>query len=440
MIMSSTVLLVEDDAAVREALAQTLDLADFTVISASSFVMAKDHINTEFSGVILSDVRMPGRDGFHLLDYASKQDPELPVVLLTGEGDVPMAVRSIENGAFAFLEKPCDPDQLVGVLTKALHQRAGVISARSEAAKQANGDPAARLIFGTSDHADALRASVRRAASIKSEALVTGPQGSGVSKVAEVIHLCSPRAQSPFEKRAAAGMDRAHLADVLLRAAGGTLFLDEIGQLPVDTQLALVEALDNDAIDVRIIAGNTRTLGEEIHPDLFYRISVTTTRIPALAERPEDIPVMFRLYVSQAAEQSGVSPPEVSPELVAQLMSHRWPGNARALMQAAMRLVLGGENTDAAAGGQGDVLSSGTAPYGSIHTGIMPVGETQGVATQDKLGLADRMARVEKSMLIEALQHCGGHASDTARLLKLARKTFYDKLARHNLKPEDFRS
>ena len=128
--MTNRVLLVDDDAAVREALGQTLELADLEPLTAGSFVEAKDHIGPGFDGVILSDIRMPGRDGFHLLDYAREADPDLPVILLTGEGDIPMAVRAMAAGAFDFLEKPCAPGDLVAVIERALRTRALVLENR----------------------------------------------------------------------------------------------------------------------------------------------------------------------------------------------------------------------------------------------------------------------------------------------------------------------
>jgi len=145
------VLLVDDDAAVREALAQTIDLAGMQPIPAASFVAAKDHIRRDFPGVILSDLRMPGRDGFHLLTYAHEVDNDLPVVLLTGEGDIPLAVAAMEQGAFDFLEKPCAPSELVTVLTRAIAAREAVLASRAETAQTEAGDPASRLLFGQSD-------------------------------------------------------------------------------------------------------------------------------------------------------------------------------------------------------------------------------------------------------------------------------------------------
>lgn len=402
------VLLVDDDVAVREALAQTLELADLQPIPAGSFVAAKDQISRDFPGVILSDIRMPGRDGFHLLAYAHEVDEGLPVVLLTGEGDIPMAVRAMGEGAFAFLEKPCDPTDLVAVLSRALAARAQVLETRAEAAKAEQGDPAARLIFGVSDLAEGLRARVRRMAKAGTDVLVVGAPGSGISKVAEVIHLCSARARAPFEKRAAQGMSRANLAAALDAAGDGTLFLDEVAQTPADTQIALAGVLDDTAGHrARLIAGSSRGLEEvDLNPDLRYRLDVGQVRIPSLAERPDDIPVLFRHYVAQAAEQAGLARPDITPEHLAALMAQDWPGNARSLMSAAMRFVLG-----------------------------MP--EEIGAAAD--LGLVEQMARVERALLIAALARQNGHASEAARQLKLPRKTFYDKLARYGIRPEDYR-
>ncbi|MBV1927816.1 MAG: response regulator, partial [Rhodobacteraceae bacterium] len=146
--MNVPVLLVDDDVAIRDSLAQTLDLAGFTAITRGSFVAAKDHITPQFPGVILSDIRMPGRDGFHLLAYARDVDDALPVVLLTGEGDIPMAVSAMEQGAFDFLEKPCAPGDLVAVLNRAVAVRIAALEARADLARREASDPAARLIFG----------------------------------------------------------------------------------------------------------------------------------------------------------------------------------------------------------------------------------------------------------------------------------------------------
>ena len=404
--MNNAVLLVDDDAAVREALAQTLELADFQPLTAGSFVAAKDHITRDFPGVILSDIRMPGRDGFHLLTYAREVDEDLPVVLLTGEGDIPMAVSAMEQGAFDFLEKPCAPQDMVAVIAKAMAARRTTLEARRERAQAEAGDPAARLIFGVSDLAQGLRTRVRQVAETETEVLVYGPPGSGISKVAEVIHLCSSRAQGPFEKRAADGLDRVALAAALEASHGGTLFLDEVTRLSADTQIALVETLDS-GCSARLMAGSTSEPSETtLSTDLYYRFDIGKVRVPSLAERPDDIPVLFRRYVSQASEQAGIRPPDISADHLSALVAQDWPGNARSLMSAAMRFVLG-----------------------------MP----EEVAEATDLGLVEQLARVERALLASALGRQNGRATEAARQLKLPRKTFYDKLAKYGLRPEDFR-
>ncbi len=409
--MNGTVLLVDDDAAVREALAQTLELAEITAIPAGSFVAAKDRITATFDGVILSDMRMPGRDGFHLLEYARTQDPDLPVILLTGEGDIPMAVEAMRQGAFGFLEKPCAPSDLLAVLERALKTRALVLENRRLRHLVETGDPAARMMFGSSDLANALRRQVRLVAQATGDALVSGAPGTGISKVAEVIHLSSARSKAPFVKRAAAGLSNDALSEALSEAEGGSLFINEIAQAPPQTQLTLSEAVEGQSA-VRLIAGSTQDLAVEVsaggfNADLYYRLDVLSVRIPSLAERPEDIPVMFRRYVDQAAEQSGQIAPEVTPQLVGSLMARDWPGNARALMSVAMRFVMG--------------LSDDTAQDAT-------------------LGLAEQMAQVEQSLLEAALRRANGQASAAAEALKLPRKTFYDKLTRYGVKAEDYRS
>ena len=408
--MTTRVLVVDDDAAVRDALAQSLELADLEPVTAGSFIVAKDHITNDFDGVIVSDIRMPGRDGFHLLAHTRKVDEDLPVILLTGEGDIPMAVQAMREGAFGFLEKPCSPSDLLAVLERALKTRALVLENRRLRVLVESGDPAARMLFGVSPQANGLRDRVRLVAPLETEVLVTGAPGTGISKVAEVIHLSSLRSKAPFVKRAAADLAPKALAEALDVASGGSLFLDEITHLPAASQLALLEMLEAGS-PARLLAGSTRDLGAAVeagalNADLYYRIEVMPVRVPSLSDRPEDIPVLFRHYVAQAAEQAGLAVPEIGPEHTATLMAQDWPGNARSLMSAAMRFVLG-----------------------------MP----EEVAQAADLGLVEQMARVERSLLVAALGRHNGHVSAAAQGLRLPRKTFYDKLNRYGIRADDYR-
>lgn len=409
--MTERVLLVDDDRAVREALGQTLDLAGLSPVLASSFIEAKDHIEKDFDGIVVSDIRMPGRDGFHLLDHARKTDPDLPVILLTGEGDVPMAVRGMTGGAFDFLEKPCNPQDFLAVVQKALKTRALVLENRALKREMRRGDAAARMLVGTSVLSEQVREAARAAARTSAEVLISGPPGAGTAKMAEVIHLLSAAAMRPFQKLSAASVTPDTLATAFDRADGGSIFLDEVAALPSAAQFAALDLIDGHP-GTRVIAGTYRDLSGEaregrFNPDLFYKLDVIRVRIPALKERPEDIPVLFRHYVAIACEQSDLPVPEISPEFIAGLMAQDWPGNARALMNAAMRFAMGLHEDH----------EDGDAP-----------------------GLAGHMARVEKSLLIEALGRHAGNATEAAAALKLPRKTFYDKLARHGIRPEDYRA
>ena len=406
--MAHKVLLVDDDRAVREALGQTVELAGWQPILAGSYIEAKDHVSPDFAGVVISDIRMPGKDGFALLELVRSADPELPLILLTGEADVPMAVRAMAGGAFDFLEKPCAPRDLLAVLERAMATRRLVLENRALRRELKRGDAAARMLVGASGVAEALREAARTAARTASEVLITGAPGAGNSKVAEVIHLLSAAAPRAFVKLPAAGLSPGDLATGFTRAEGGTLYLDEVADLPRPAQFTLIELLETSP-SVRLVAGTYRDLAGEaragrFHPDLYWKLEVMTLRIPSLAERREDIPLLFRHYVQTACEQSNLPVPEIPPELLAGLMARDWPGNARALMSEAMRFAMG----------------------------LRPEAE----APQ---GLAERMAAVERSLLIEALERAGGNATAAAAALKLPRKTFYDKLARHALRPEAYR-
>ena len=315
------VLLVDDDPAIREALGQTLELEGLTPVLAGSFLAVKDHLTPTFDGVVVTDMRMPGRDGFHLLDYARKTDPDLPVILLTGEGDIPMAVKAIASGAYDFLEKPCGPSAFLAVVTRALKARGLVLENRRLAAVVAQGDAASRLLRGVSPQADELRSQSRRVAALGTDALITGDRGSGTAKVAEVVHLLSPAAARAFVKQSAGQLDVSSLAHVLDRAAGGTLYLDEITRLPEDVQYALLDRIEGGA-GARILAGTTVPIEPgDLLEDLFYHFDILRIHIPPLCGRKVDIPVLFRHYVEQACEQANLPMPDIGSEVIARLMA-----------------------------------------------------------------------------------------------------------------------
>jgi two-component system C4-dicarboxylate transport response regulator DctD len=203
------------------------------------------------------------------------------------------------------------------------------------------------------------------------------------------------------------------LDDVLAQCENGGVFFDAIEQMPRDTQLRLLDHMEMGGRMPRIIAGTNMNVADldqsqTMVPDLYYRLSALSIRIPSLAERPEDIPVMFRHYVAQAAEQSGKPVPEIGPDVIGSLMAREWPGNARSLMSVAMKFVLGISDF--------------------VQTDI-----------DETLGLAQQMAQVEKALIMDALRKSNGRVAEAIKILKLPRKTFYDKLNKHGIRAEMFR-
>lgn len=407
--MTGHVLIVDDDRDLRDALGQTLELAGFHPTLASAFIEAKDKISNDFDGIVVTDMMMPGRDGFHLLEYARAVDAELPVIVLTGQGSVPAAVKAIDRGAFAFLEKPCAPDDLVAHVDKAMQARKAVMQSRQLKRESEQGDAASRMMFGISPPAKAMRDQVRIVAKANVEVVISGEPGSGTSKIAEVIHLLSAAAREPFVKRSGGALTVEALDKAIVQTGHGTLYIDEVTQLPPASQYHLLGVLET-GCTARILVGSTSDLeaateSGAFHADLFYRLDLMRVRIPAIHERPEDIPVLFRHYVAQACEQANLDMPDITPEVTARLMSQEWPGNARGLMNAAMRFALG----------------------------------VQDVMPEESLGLVAQMAQIERGLIVDALKRCKGQATETAKLLQLPRKTFYDKLTKHGLRAEDFR-
>ncbi len=362
-------------------------------------------------GVIVTDIRMPGRDGFYLLDHAQALDPDLPVILLTGEGDVPMAVKGMGAGAFDFLEKPCAPQDLLAVVEKALKTRALVLENRRLQPPDRNrrcrgADAGRRLAAGGRIARSGAGGGEKRR------------RGAG-DRRARHRHRQGGRGDPPALGRGDAQLSqiprrladpRSARARPSIRPRAARCSSTRWRRCSPAAQFALLAALESQP-GARVIAGTYRDLAAEatagrFNPDLYWRLDLLRVRIPSLRERPEDIPLLFRHYVAIACEQAALPEPEITPEVVARLMAQDWPGNARSLMNAAMRFAMG--------------LSEAPAP-------------------QPGLGLAEQMAQVERSLLVAALQRAGGQASAAARELRLPRKTFYDKLARHGIRAEAYR-
>ncbi|HWD31976.1 MAG TPA: sigma-54 dependent transcriptional regulator [Pseudomonas sp.] len=440
--MFNSVMVVDDEASIRTAVEQWLSLSGFSV---QLFSRAEDCLNQlpeHFPGVILSDVRMPGMDGLALLEQLQTRDADLPVILLTGHGDVPMAVDAMRNGAYDFLEKPFSPESLLGSLRRALEKRQLVLENRR---LHEQADLKARLelnLLGMSQGMQQLRRQVLDLASLPVNVLIRGETGSGKEQVARCLHDFGPRAGKAFvalncaaipetlfeaelfghESGAFTGAQGKRIGK-LEYANGGTVFLDEIESMPLAQQAKLLRVLQEQklerlganqsiSVDLRIIAATKPDLLEEaragrFREDLAYRLNVAELRLAPLRERREDIPLLFAHFARLAAERVGRSAAQLSGAQLGHLLSHDWPGNVRELANAAERHALG-------------------------------LGEPSIAQVDSGQSLAAQQEAFEAQCLRAALSRHKGEIKAVMEELQLPRRTLNEKMQRHGLLREDF--
>ncbi|MGA3680066.1 sigma-54-dependent transcriptional regulator [Pseudomonas graminis] len=440
--MLNSVIVVDDEAPIRQAVEQWLTLSGFEVRLFSRAEDCLSQLPEHFPGVILSDVRMPGMDGLQLLAELQRRDRDLPVILLTGHGDVPMAVDAMRDGAYDFLEKPFTPETLLGSLRRALEKRALVLENRALHVQADNRSRLDATLLGMSPTMQTLRRQVLDLSPLPVNVLIRGETGSGKEMVARCLHDFGPRADKPFvavncaaipeqlfeaelfghESGAFTGAQGKRIGK-LEYAHGGTVFLDEIESMPLAQQVKLLRVIQERRIerlgsnqsidiDVRIIAATKPDLLDEaragrFREDLAYRLNIAELRLPPLRERREDIPMLFSHFSRNAAERLGRSASVVSGEQLSHLLSHDWPGNVRELANAAERQVLG---------------LDGPAAEG------IPVGQSL-VAQQEAF---------EAHCIRSALRRHRGDIKAVMHELQLPRRTLNEKMQRHGLVREDF--
>ncbi|MFG1242218.1 sigma-54 dependent transcriptional regulator [Xanthobacter sp. DSM 14520] len=435
------VVLVDDEEMIRITIEQTLELAGIAVETFDSVDAALPAIGRDFPGVVVSDVRMPVRDGLELLADVRRRDPELPVVLITGHGDVAMAVSAMREGAYDFIEKPFVSDAFVEVVRRALDKRALVMEnrrLRMALDRGEAGDAIERCLVGQSPAIRRLRDDVAQLASTSADVLVLGETGAGKEQVARALHEGGSRRDKPFvavncgaipesmfesemfghEAGAFTGAGKKRIGKIE-HASGGTLFLDEVESMPLAMQVKLLRVLQDRKIerlgsntavpvDLRVIAATKEDLAAladagRFRKDLCFRLDVVKLVLPPLRERREDIPLLFELFVVQAAVKYQRPVTEVPPSLRRALMLADWPGNVRELKNAAERHILGFLAPDFAAGG---------------------------AATP---GLNELLDRVERLVIEDALKASGQRISAAAQALNIPRKTLSDRMKRLGL-------
>ncbi|QPG63457.1 sigma-54-dependent Fis family transcriptional regulator [Pseudomonas sp. BIGb0427] len=440
--MLNSVMVVDDEASIRTAVEQWLSLSGFNVQLFSRAEDCLKQLPGHFPGVVLSDVRMPGMDGLQLLGKLQASDADLPVILLTGHGDVPMAVEAMRNGAYDFLEKPFSPEALLGSLRRALEKRQLVLENRR---LHEQADFKVRLeanLLGVSQGMQQLRKQVLDLASLPVNVLIRGETGSGKEQVARCLHDFGPRAGKPFvalncaaipeqlfeaelfghESGAFTGAQGKRIGK-LEYANGGTVFLDEIESMPLAQQAKLLRVLQEQklerlganqsiSVDLRIIAATKPDLLEEaragrFREDLAYRLNVAELRLAPLRERREDIPLLFNHFARLAAERVGRSAPLLSGAHLGKLLGHDWPGNVRELANAAERHALG-------------------------------LGEPAAAPIEAGQSLAAQQEAFEAQCLRAALSRHKGEIKAVMEELQLPRRTLNEKMQRHGLLREDF--
>ncbi len=438
------VLLVDDDADLRASTEQALDLAGLAVTGLSDAHAALDLITGGFAGVVITDIRMPDMDGLSLMSRIHEIDSEIPVILITGHGDVPLAVRAMREGAHDFVEKPFSGAQLASIAARALEYRQLVLDNRRLRAVAGQADDIEARLVGRSNPMITLRRQMRTIGPSDADVLIIGETGTGKEVVARALHDLSARAERPFivitcsalpetlieselfghEAGAFPGAIRARMGK-FDHARGGTILLDDIGAMPLDVQGKLLRVLQDRVItplgsniqhdlDVRFIATSRVALEPEVEAgrfraDLLYRLNAVSLRVPPLSERLEDIPALFTRLLSEACARHRLPARRASPALLAELARGTWPGNVRELRNVAERFALG-------------LDQSALAPDAGDATPL----------------LADQMAAFERKILIDALIRHKGALKPVYESLGLSRKALYDKLVRYRIDKAHF--
>lgn len=444
-----TVLILDDEPHIGTVLSQLFDLEG---ISAKASTQAKEilrHLSRDWMGVVITDVNMPGMDGISVMQQIKQLDADLPVILITGFGDIAMAVSAVKQGAYDFLEKPFNNEHILDVVKRALDKRSLTLENRKLKQELESQSLPGPRILGNSPGIRQMRHLIHQVLDTPADILIEGETGTGKELVARYLHDHSPRHGANFvaincgaipeniieselfgaEAGAFTGADKTRIGKFEY-ANGGTLFLDEIESTPMALQVKLLRVLEDRrverlgsnksiALDIRVIAATKVDLKElcrqgSFREDLFYRLNLVTVAIPPLRERREDIPLLFLHFARIASARYHKALIALGGEQLARLSTHEWPGNVRELRNLAERYVLlGAEAAFAGAMGSSDSLQSG-------------------------MSLTQRVEFFERLLIEEALAHNKGSIKLTMEQLELPRKTLYDKMRKYGLERKDY--
>lgn len=445
------IIIVDDDAAMRMALSQWLELSDFAVTVYEDANAALRDIKPDFAGVILTDVKMPRLDGITFTKSVLSTDSDIPVILMTGHGDVPMAVEAMKSGAYDFVEKPFEPNDIVESLERAIEKRRLVLENRTLRQQIAHRGSLESRLIGNSVPMRALKDEIANIAPTEVPVLIAGETGTGKELVARAIHDLSDRRDEKFvavncaaipettaeselfghEKGAFTGAVGQRIGWIE-HAIGGTLFLDEISSMPLALQAKLLRVIEQREVvrvgsnapvkvDFRLICATNEDLvaavtARKFREDLLFRINTFELAIAPLRDRKDDVALLFDIFAERAAERFERPYERLSPALIGQLKSHDWSGNVRELKNMAERYVL--------------LVGSAEERFKRLFKGgFEQIGKPAG-----DLALADQVRDFEERIIRDALDRHDGNVKSVMVELDIPRRTLNEKMKKLNIR------
>jgi two-component system nitrogen regulation response regulator NtrX len=461
--MAHEILIVDDEPDIRALIEGILSDEGYETRVAQNSDTALAAFRARRPSLVILDIWLQNSrlDGLGILETMQREEPQVPIVMISGHGTIETAVQAIQHGAYDFIEKPFKSDRLILIAERAL-EAARLKREVSELRLRAGAETD---LLGASSSIGQLRNAIERVAPTGSRVLISGPAGAGKEVAARMIHARSRRAGEPFVALNCATLNPARFeeelfgvesgtegvgggrrAGVLERAHGGTLLLDEVADMPLETQGKIVRALQEQGfervggatrvkVDVRVIATTNRDLMAEIaagrfREDLFYRLAVVPLRVPALRERREDVPVLARHFMARSAETSGVPARELSEDVLAAMQAYDWPGNVRQLRNLVDWLLI------MAPGGPGEAIRPEMLPpeVGSAAPAALKLDRSSEIMT---LPLRDARELFEKQYLEAQLLRFGGNISRTANFVGMERSALHRKLKFLGVQAED---
>ncbi|MDP5358346.1 MAG: sigma-54 dependent transcriptional regulator [Paracoccaceae bacterium] len=435
------IMIVDDEMDMRQSVSQWLALSGYDTETYASAEEALSHLSLDYAGIVVTDIRMPKMDGMTFLKKITAMDSTLPVILVTGHGDVPLAVEAMRLGAFDFLEKPFDPDRMTEIAKRAAQNRRIALDSRALRRELSDGSGLVEKLIGTSGVMQRLREDLLDWGQADGHVLIDGEIGTGKTLVAHALHAVGPRAGRKIIAFSCAAWSEDQLVTKLFgptadgtlplveEARGGTLCLEDIEAMchPVQSRLLAFMNEQGTPPQTRIIAicndhAPDKTVEGALRPDLFYRLSALTIILPPLRQRGEDILTIFTQMAQKFSEEYGCDTPILTTQEAAQLLQAPWPGNVRQLINITERAVLQSRR------GLGAVVSLLLADDDMAGPALTTEGKP----------LKDYVESFERMLVDTTMRHHKGNISAVMDELCLPRRTLNEKMAKYNLVRSDY--